>query len=141
MSTDPEREALLPCPFCGGEARLSRHPKGYDLAHCADETCDPGHLTFAAPEKWNRRAAGWMPRPEPGSADAILAAIRTAAETLAADEDRLRKLRVFSDYWPTIEAYSPPPEVEDDVSEIVLAMVALANALRALGTGDATDGR
>lgn len=51
-----EIEALLPCPFCGGAARLSRHPKGYDLAHCADGTCDPGHLTFAVPEKWNRRS-------------------------------------------------------------------------------------
>lgn len=47
---------LLPCPFCGGPARLSRHPKGYYLAHCADETCDPGHLTFARAEDWNRRA-------------------------------------------------------------------------------------
>jgi hypothetical protein len=47
---------LLHCPFCGGPAKLSRHPKGYDLAHCADDTCDPGRVTLATPENWNRRA-------------------------------------------------------------------------------------
>ena len=94
----------------------------------------------AVQSAWNgmvsRLTPGWMPRPEPGSTDSVIAAFRIAAEVIAADEDRLRKLRVFADYWPTIDAYDPPPEVAEDVSEIVRAMVVLADALRAaLNTG------
>jgi hypothetical protein len=49
-------DSLKPCPFCGAPAQQHRHPKGYLLAGCSDDTCDPGHLAFAVPEKWNSRA-------------------------------------------------------------------------------------
>lgn len=47
--------ALAPCPFCGGPARLSMHPRRYFLAHCADQACDPGYTCYAKPADWNRR--------------------------------------------------------------------------------------
>ncbi|HRP26372.1 hypothetical protein [Thauera sp.] len=130
MSTDREREALNDALF---DALV---------AVTEDQFVTRSTMRAIADAAAADLAAGWMPRPEPGRTDSVITAFRIAAETIAADEDRLRKLRVFADYWPTIDAYDPPPEVAEDVSEIVMAMVALADATRAaLGTGDATDGR
>lgn len=57
---------------------------------------------------------------------AVIALIQTAAGRLAADPERLRRLRIFCDYW-TLDCYTPPPEVVGDVSQIVIAFLALAS--------------
>lgn len=61
----------------------------------------------------------------------IIEAIEKAAGVLAKDPDRMRRLATFCDYWPEIEAYTPPPGVADDVHQIATAFNALAAALRA----------
>ncbi len=57
---------------------------------------------------------------------AVIAMIQTAAGRLAADPERLRRLRAFGDYW-TLDCYTPPAEVVEDVSQIVIAFLALAS--------------
>lgn len=63
MSERDERQELLPCPFCGSEARQNRHPlKGsgemLPTITCTNEECDiefwpsDGHNPV---EAWNRR--------------------------------------------------------------------------------------
>ena len=50
---------LLPCPFCGGEARLTVH-EGYHRASCF--TCGNGTRAYAdrheAVRRWSRRVEG-----------------------------------------------------------------------------------
>ena len=50
---------LLPCPFCGGEARLTVH-EGYHRASCF--TCGNGTRAYAdrheAVRRWSRRESG-----------------------------------------------------------------------------------
>ena len=50
---------LLPCPFCGGEARLAVH-EGYHRASCF--TCGNGTRAYAdrheAVRRWSRRVEG-----------------------------------------------------------------------------------
>ncbi len=52
---------LLPCPFCGGEARIEQHEKGKWLAFCGDVYgCGTEGWYESTPEEaiaaWNRRA-------------------------------------------------------------------------------------
>lgn len=69
-------DKLLPCPFCGGEAKIY----GENMVGCADTlncgaNVDFGHWcgTDAAGvpavkhviDQWNTRASGWQPLPEP----------------------------------------------------------------------------
>ena len=46
-------EALLPCPFCGGEAMIFRQTQ----ACCADEECAGWTMNRCSITAWNRRAA------------------------------------------------------------------------------------
>lgn len=64
MTQDIEREALLPCPFCGGEATFEHIPDGRWSIGCVDADGDcmgfQSFQTFTrkteAAEAWNRRA-------------------------------------------------------------------------------------
>lgn len=71
MSQDKEREALLPCPFCGAEAAMGEVPDGHEDAggrfvYCTNSACAASSaLIFPLMddvaalllERWNRRAA------------------------------------------------------------------------------------
>lgn len=55
---------LLPCPFCGGEARDNGSPKGlYGQIVCSNPDCFGPHTTAGLKRdsiiQWNTRAAGW----------------------------------------------------------------------------------
>jgi Lar family restriction alleviation protein len=48
--------ALLPCPFCGGEARQHRFLKSYVTIECSVCYAEvPGHSKAEASAAWNRR--------------------------------------------------------------------------------------
>lgn len=54
-------ETLLPCPFCGGEAKLVRNSSGSYFVRCADRQCAAKTRLFhenenGARASWNRRA-------------------------------------------------------------------------------------
>lgn len=63
MNTEQER-ALLPCPFCGGEARFDSDDDGWNWIECGGCQVATNHRTSAMDdcrpllaESWNRRAA------------------------------------------------------------------------------------
>ena len=62
-----EREALLPCPFCGKAATLGRNSSnGSYYVHCAKNDCD----VEAATLHWKHEAdaiAAWNRRAQPAS--------------------------------------------------------------------------
>lgn len=53
-------DALLPCPFCGGEAKHS--PKGWGYAETV--SCGCGVDFDGSPEEWNTRAQNATPAPQ-----------------------------------------------------------------------------
>lgn len=59
--------ALLPCPFCGGEAEIEQSISGTVwTVWCPHKACYAdaevrGDTEPAAIAAWNRRAEGWMP--------------------------------------------------------------------------------
>ncbi len=57
MTTNAQREALLPCPFCGS------HPKqnAYWEWHCSNLECSIYSVDFRTSEQWNTRA---IPTPQ-----------------------------------------------------------------------------
>jgi Lar family restriction alleviation protein len=59
-------DTLLPCPFCGGEARIEQHEKGKWLAFCDDVYgCGTEGWYEDTPEEaiaaWNRRTPAIPP--------------------------------------------------------------------------------
>ena len=56
-------------------------------------------------------------------------AIRKASQIIGADADRMRRLSVFLDMWPDIDAYTPPADVAHDVHQIVMAFRHLASVV------------
>jgi hypothetical protein len=58
------------------------------------------------------------------------AALETAVTRLAAQPEHQRMLCVFVDHWG-LEFYTPPPEVEESVRNIVAGMLACARAVNA----------
>ena len=64
-------EALQPCPFCGGEAKLSRHADNDDVSYVICDKCGACCSNLdTRPEAdcvaaWNRRAAPSVPSGEP----------------------------------------------------------------------------
>jgi Lar family restriction alleviation protein len=56
---------LKPCPFCGGEAHLERHPGRGDMGNVNCVDCGArSHWFKTAPQAiaaWNLRSDGWIP--------------------------------------------------------------------------------
>lgn len=96
-----EREALKPCPFCGGEATVSESQDGEWIAGCRDEAgCNACPSTLAptrdaAIAAWNRRAAA-----APSGARAVL----------AATIDKLHELAEEAQGWLNAVAEEAPDE-------------------------------
>lgn len=82
--------ALLPCPFCGGEAEFTYGGSVHYLVECQDceASTDMLHPEQAAIDAWNRRAR----TPEH---EALLQAVREylAAESSAAEDTAREELR------------------------------------------------
>jgi hypothetical protein len=54
-----EAVALLPCPFCGGDADLVLPPSSRPYVACLDNFCTgPQETREKAIAAWNRRAGG-----------------------------------------------------------------------------------
>ena len=56
--TENVEVTLLPCPFCGGEARLAGFDEGYvECADCGATANMDGNFQGSPAEAWNTRAA------------------------------------------------------------------------------------
>lgn len=63
-------------------------------------------------------------------------AIRRAATVLGTSADRMRRIDVFLNMWPEIDAYTPPADVAEDVHQIVLAFRHLASVAERAEAGE-----
>lgn len=106
-SVKNEMGGLLPCPFCGGKARLQKYASGHDIPYiswavwCETPDCRVKTTTFPddedagiadATEAWNRRAA-------PPRDQVSIGALREAAE------------RAYGILWRDIDRSSPEKSV------------------------------
>lgn len=100
---------LLPCPFCGGAARIESNRDWHRIYAAHEDECvfdaddhalmypaQPGYLIQIA-EDWNRRATPPLPSTAPEVDE------RAAFEAWARDPIRAEKLPL--DRWPTNGAY------------------------------------
>lgn len=140
-----EREALLPCPFCGSPASI-QHSQHYDYVAC--DECDAETVGFesteAAVAQWNRRA---IPAAQDGAEVEALAAERDAlkAEVERKDAEIARLMRLIRLAHPLMREtgwhLAPWAEVisEDGILEYACAEVEeeFGAALRAEQKGGA----
>jgi Lar family restriction alleviation protein len=105
MMTDPK--VLLPCPFCGGEAKLDINDDHTNKVFIYCKTCGISTDTYLPSGKqeaiaaWNRRAGGWIPikerLPDPGKN--VLATDGYSVRFVSLMENGLWKTVIDPTHW------------------------------------------